>query len=927
MQTEFTDIGCYSISSLVLFIGPFMSFLLNILFAYQFDLFLVYFFQLFFPDFHLLVCFSFRNSPISLQIGRLRSAIETGGELLHKNRFEHHENLSLITAACEGHREGRTNAGLSQIKIAAENTSSDKMKANSFKNTDATLKTFGKGSTHNHSHFTRKSALTGDRINFVGESVTKTQLLQSEKENSSVTDLTRKDASVSSREGGNSVSKSSDVKGFSFDSFASRVSGKGLDFGFRDEKECRSKEMEGNVDIEQGVFKEGQMPALYETFDLGERGSKFSNAVKVINDDCLVKTSSDANRDERDLLKEKYDEAGNDCRKGFEGLVIASGKLEQYPATVPALSIRSERIDEVEDHQGQVDYIGCRSEVISYGTNTLEIAAPKYSGNYLKTFANGSNIELQKEQVENTGVFSDNMNTVIEVDADEIVHTNSVSCDILEVKDAASKTDGQNGVIEKLSLVALKATEACHLNEPVKEILVSSEKSIEKDHVGSKDGFFPNYKYGLFSEGHLGKPLTIANEKKRRRTLFPKVLPEENDTDTPKAKANLSADAQSTRSMFFGPILGPSEAHASDSDGMREVSDLLKAKEHSRRKGVEDVTFEGEFPGTKHIERRELYCHNREAHCDGDIRSVYREVSAYHGGLISGKQVKTDDAVMEGTNSERKSQGKGICDNQPLSGNVVEVCGQVVDNRTVETEQANAEEYVEEDFNRDQAKAEKDRSAVSRTEKVSDIVPTSTDHTQISLNHYRDKGNVSYGKSEKGPNSKRLLVEAPGSDDVANDMRTQRKPEAIPSVESDRAKEITGNVNNGKRNNAENINTTYAKKATEDSVVLGTEGETFDNDTIVALEDAVLRNTRTSTPIKDPQGSDIPQLCAEQKDATKGGHVSLVKRNLSPRLSDMPDCINSMPRIVPTEQRNKGTPQGLPMFIDQSFDSVDNNFT
>ena len=870
-----------------------------------------------------------RSSPIFLQICRLRSTIESGGELLRKNGFENDGDLSLITSACEWQR-GSTNAGLSQIQIAAEKASSSKMKANSFKNADPTSRTFGQGATHNHSRFARNLARKGDRLNFVEKNVAKTQELQPEKEKSSVTELTGKNASISSgKEGQNSASKSNEIKGFSFESFTSSVFGKGLDIECRDKKEYRFHEMERNIDKEQDVFRAGQMPALYKTFDLGERGSKFVDAVEVLNDDYLSKASSDENKEGHGLLREKHDEERNDCRrKGFDGSVVASDNLEEYPATVPEFSARTERIDDIEDRQGQVEYVGRRPEVISHGAKALEIAVPEDDGSeYLETFANGLNLELHKEQVEGTRSFSDDMDTVIKVDGDETGQANSISCDILEVKDAVSKTDGENDVIEKLSVVTLTADKACHWKEPVKEILVSSEKSIEKDLVGSKDGFFPNYKYGLFSEGNFGKSSTIANAKKRRRTLFPKVLPEENDTDTPKAKANLSADAHSTRSMFFSPVLGPSETHVADSDGMREVSDLLKAKEHNRRKGDEDVMFEGEFPGSKHIERRELYCHNREAHCDGDIRSVYREVSTYHGGLLSGKQKKTDDAVMGRTNSGKRSQETGIDDNQPSSGNVIEVFGQVVDNRTAETEQPNAGKYVKEDFDRDQAKAEKDHSAVSRTEKVPDVVPTSTNHAQISLNQYNDKGKVSHGESEKGPNSKRLSVEAPESNDVVNDIRTQRKLEVTAPVESGHAKEITDNINNGKRSNPESIYITYAKKTTEDSVVHGTDGERFDNDTIVALEDTVLRNTRTSTPIKDPEGSENLQLCTEQKDATKGGYVSQVKMNLSSRLSDMPDCVNSMPRIVPMEQRNMETPHSLPMFIDQSFDSVDNNCT
>ena len=115
-------------------------------------------------------------------------------------------------------------------------------------------------------------------------------------------------------------------------------------------------------------------------------------------------------------------------------------------------------------------------------------------------------------------------------------------------------------------------------------------------------------------------------------------------------------------------------------------------------------------------------------------------------------------------------------------------------------------------------------------------------------------------------------------------------------------------------------NTTTSASVTVSRSADANESELALNDTVVAVEESFLRRTRTSTPVKRITAVIDSQVEPRTSDE------ALVDRKASVTLDIVPDCLQTMPKLVPLTTRQNKSP-GMPYFEDQSFDAGEDSFT
>eukprot|EP00795_Rhopilema_esculentum_P017691 gene17691-9348_t len=173
----------------------------------------------------------------------------------------------------------------------------------------------------------------------------------------------------------------------------------------------------------------------------------------------------------------------------------------------------------------------------------------------------------------------------------------------------------------------------------------------------------------------------------------------------------------------------------------------------------------------------------------------------------------------------------------------------------------------------------------------------------------REEGVVSGDKTE---NNKHSEKEEPNKENG--------RTETIQRVGEQFSKDFSESKTSETSSNEIQSDTTTSASVTVTRPTDANESELALNDTVVAVEESFLRRTRTSTPVKR-----VTAVIDRQVEPGTSGEA-LVDRKESVSLDIVPDCLQTMPKLVPlTTGRNKSP--GMPYFEDQSFDAGEDSFT
>ena len=895
------------------------------------------------------------HKPFFTQICRLRLVIESAGTARGENGSMDNEAGNVITSSYRQKEEDRGTVGLNQVKMSSDKISSESISGDmtssspkSVSSIGGTLEGLGVVTGHIDS---RNAQVNLDGHSFIEKGDDIAHFWQRGKASSKETQLVTKGSSVSSITGWRiNEPKSCDGKVFSVDCVPrvdNGVSEKGTAIrsrgGERDHGRGGNK---GIVSDGKEMVMERQVVALNETFDLGSRDNVFSDVVEVLVDDLPDKDPLNANRVISEGSGEKSNERRYGGTKALEGAEVdlsesgaegnddledkAKVDIKNFPNNLKVAVVDDNENIKIEEdidmknsdqlcdiHKFEEDSLdGLSSRVYSVEGNESKRNGPDNKCSQSLGIGNDCDLKLPRNVAGDDQIVLDDIENIIETDAGEKAQKNAFSHEVLEVwqvpKPLASVDEEERSSV----VVAPETKEPCHV---AKDDCISSDKGSEKDldsvEIGSNHTSINAL--DLVLESGLHKSSLYTNAKKRRRTLFPKVLPEENDINSPKSKANLSADSQMRRATCFSPLAESSKACAYETETGKEANVMLESKNGSRVSGEKDVVLEEELFGNGDIARKEVCYHKKDIQYDSDIRTVYREVSVYHGDVISGREMNTVGVAEERAGLE-KPQETRIEQNQGSSADTVMVSNQIEIDPTNEAGQLDAMDYARQVLKHDQITDEQKQSTESQTEIPSGLIQATGKHLRTLADQSQKTTKMLEGELEQ---DKSTPVEVAVARKLDRYEDIQGNKEGIPGTEDYRGKEVTGCSDSGQVCHTDDRYLVETVRIPREGEVDGKDGGAVDNDTIIALDDVVLQNTRTSTPKKASKGGSTSQLHTESKDTIMAEQIASVKMSLSPRLNDMPDCLQSMPRIVAVKEEKSERSQGLPLFVDHSFDS------
>ena len=783
------------------------------------------------------------------------------------------------------------------------------------------------------------------------------------------------------------------------------------------DRECNDKNgADARCGKEPG--KGRKVPSLNETYVLDDRSKNLSADVEVFVDDMIEKNSLNANRVVSSIDNGSDGEGGNDFAKNDEKneVKVESGDDENHGLKVESTSQRLE----VKSHEEE------RLEVIKTKDSNKDLGEDFFKKKYEQhcdavKFKDRDDTKVEKERFsvkkfdiedyliegKTTGPHSDVLgNRYVRKDPESIGHGTDSVVDNQRIRNVGAQkildSDARD-TLEKRPLdasdKALKAGEdtkmltgtsisydgsrrhtvpECdqfdtkklnHTIEAGKDDGKSSIKYVQKDPGVDKNN--ENYGNGLLLEGGLNLLSKSSKTTKRRRTLFPKVFPVDNDIDTAKEKMNLSADSKSDhRPTFFSPVMGTSKKCTVEHDIIEGDGDNAIARSKDDRLiGDKDVMFAGLILGRKDLERRELYCYNRDSDHDSGIKSVYKEVSAYHGNIVSGIDAegtiakesaevrvnrgsieasaagnrgvpssRIEEVATQSANNQGKKLDTGSVDTRILrsvhstgedAGTLVKDTAKGTQNtakdpgqprnesaRSMKKTEADAKDHAE-------SKTKHDRNTLkdsgSQEKNASKHVQNITKDTQTLAKMQNIKTNIT---AQTGKPGQRIFPEEHAAErlDTFNE-----DPGKVPETVDHLSKETSMDTEMHRQSNTESDCLLNTEKTSKDGQSDTTAGEAFD--TIIAVDDSILRNTRTSTPVKRQEDAAPSHASNEQKNAGASDLKAAVRTNMSPRLNDIPECLYNMPTLVPMLRKDDERAPGLPMFIDQSIDSADDSFT
>ena len=374
----------------------------------------------------------------------------------------------------------------------------------------------------------------------------------------------------------------------------------------------------------------------------------------------------------------------------------------------------------------------------------------------------------------------------------------------------------------------------------------------------------------------------VNKAKTKRRSLFPSVTT--NDTPTisalPTAKYNTSFDSGTSQGKFFSPITVRGLTVGDASSSLLEEIDIADETSEGDAETVL-VVDDSKEEVPINSKTKEIFISEAQKAAESvnkDIRSVYKEVSTYHGSLFGGTPVRqrADKKHSPGAPTLSKNFDadiKAIIDRSRLA------VAMKSNESGAETASSLLKSLI----------APKSESVQSVSHSSSSIVHSSRDLDTAS------KGIEASSKAVTTSNAP-VVATTPNQARVKDEDKNRMGSTAI--------------VDEAKQED-EVFVTADADKMAEDIA------EITMSDTIVNVGDVIALSTRTSTPVKQKPA---PEAHGDGKN--QKSEESKVMRDSSPSkgLHEMPSCLQSMPQIVPVVQKAKEKSPGLPMFEDQSFD-------
>ena len=745
---------------------------------------------------------------------------------------------------------------------------------------------------------------------------------------------------------------------------------KGKEVRNRDRQDCSMQVSEENDSDRKRIANEKQKMVLNETFDLSDEGDESHNVLDTLVDDVMEGSSLLTNKIVSPSKKEKHTDGRHNCPKASDGRFVSSGKSKLYSGAVRVLDeSKSEESEDLEDnvkgighmtefegnknlpknlaasmkasesesfgekdigelhsildHEGE-DRINVGRDLSGTGYSTGEHSKKETaSGSYGVAFGNGSDVkclgglvnnnraslELQRHVAESPRSALDDMDTIVMTDAGGERQQRPFPHDVLEVWDVP-QTLVSNDALEGYFVVDPKTREPWHSNEVTKGEYVSSDNGTERDPglVKVDDSYEANEAYDLLLGKGLHKSSLKIKAKQRRRTLFPKVLPDEYDNDSSKSKANLSADSQPTRSTCFSPLVESSKVFVFDADSVKGIGEVVQSKGDSILAGDKTHMAKADVLSSNANEKREAHHRNSSARHD-----------TVHGDLISERPTKTDVVSSEESNSRIHVQLGKMEDDQESSSEVLKLLKQVYIDPASKSRQTHVEKHTEQVTHCGLIAVQQGQNSQSHIKHTS----TTVGNAQHLLGQAKQVKKSPQRKLERGKNTSER-ASAGKSMDYANEIQRNRK--VVPGDGNKCRKEVIDDVDYGQTLHTKGEYSASGRRTKDDNVYRTDEG-VVDNDAVVVVDDVVLRDTRTSTPIKSSEDAGASQLRIDRKNATKGDQVTSMKTSRSPRLSDVPDCLQSMPRLVPMEQSDNNIMRGLPVFLDQNLQSTSDSFS